>query len=218
MPDFSASLARLAQYFLPLLLGLTCHEVAHGWIASRLGDPTARNLGRLTFNPGKHLDPLGSFVFIMTSLLGGFVIGWAKPVPVDPRYFKNPRNGMMWVSLAGPGANLVLAVLFSLLLRLIVFVFQGQEGGYIDTIVYPLALIAKAGVDVNIMLAIFNLLPMPPLDGSKVVANLLPFQAAYKYLSFGERYGFFLILLLLATGLLTYVIVPPFLLIRSLLL
>ncbi len=206
MDDFSQAITRMAIFAVPLFFGVTCHEVAHGFVAWLLGDPTAKAAGRLTLNPIKHLDPMGAFVFGLTSLLGSFVIGWAKPVPVDYRYFPNPRQGMALVSLAGPGTNLVLAAAFALALRLLLEL--EPEPGFMGNFFFqPVAYICLAGVSVNVALALFNLIPVPPLDGSKVLAAMLPDRLLVPYLNF-ERYGFFLLILLLATGVLGRILIP----------
>jgi len=217
MPDIALALKSLVIYFVPLLLGITCHEVAHGWVAYRLGDPTAKAEGRLTLNPVRHFDPAGAAIFFLTTLFGPFVIGWAKPVPIVPAYFKKPQLGMALVSVAGPAANILLAVGFSLLLRLLAVPLHGEPGPFAVYVLYPLFLICNAGVNVNIILAVFNLIPVPPLDGSKILAWLLPNALAEKYLSL-ERYGFLLLLLLLATGLVGRIIMPLYRLARDLLL
>lgn len=204
MPNFDlASIIReLAIVAVPFLLAITCHEVAHGYVAYLLGDPTAKNQGRLTLNPLKHLDVVGTLVLVMTRM-----IGWAKPVPVDWRYFKNPQKGMMLVSVAGPGANFALAVLFSLAFTLSAQMLQSATSKTMADILFPLALICRAGVTINLVLGCFNLLPIPPLDGSNIVAGVLPPHAADRYLSFG-RYGFVIILLLAVTGLLGQLLLP----------
>jgi len=218
MPEIAAAIERMAIFLVPLLLGVTCHEVAHGYVAYLQGDPTAKAAGRLTLNPIRHLDPMGSLVFVLTSIVGAFVIGWARPVPVNPMNFTNQRRGMVLVSLAGPMTNLLLAVLFSFALRAVMPFLQESQGGVMaENILYPLALIFRAGTDVNIILALFNLIPLPPLDGSKVVAGLLPASLANAYLEVG-RYGLIIIILLLATGVLAKIILPAFFAIRSLLL
>ncbi len=180
----------------PLLFALTFHELAHGYVAWRLGDPTARNAGRLTMNPLRHLDPLGVLAFIIMK------IGWAKPVPVNPAYFKNPRQGMLLVALAGPGANIVLAVASALLVRLLI--------GFPVLpyfILRPMAEMLAASVWINIMLAVFNCLPIPPLDGSKVLLGVLPPDMARSYEKL-EPFGFILLLLLFYLGLISKVIMP----------
>jgi len=206
MFDLSETVQRIAISFVPLLLGIVCHEVGHGYVAWRLGDPTAKAMGRLTLNPLPHIDPTGALVFVVTALFSPIVFGWAKPVPINPRYFKDPRKGMVLVSLAGPGVNIALAVLFAALLKVIQVVDPG-EGSWLLSVLYPLFLICQAGVIINLVLAFINLVPIPPLDGSKIVAGLLPPLAARRYLAV-ERYGFIVLVLLLATGLLGKILLP----------
>lgn len=180
----------------PLLFALTFHELAHGYVAWNLGDPTAKNAGRLTMNPLKHLDPLGVIAFIIMK------IGWAKPVPVNPVYFKDPRKGMLLVALAGPGANLLLAVVSALLVKFLVAV------QFLPLfILRPVGSMLVASVWINIMLAVFNCLPIPPLDGSKVLMGILPPDMARSYEKF-EPFGFILLLFLFYIGLLSKVIMP----------
>ena len=190
MPDFlSDKIVAVSILAVPLLLALTCHELAHGLAALALGDPTAKRAGRLTLNPLRHLDPLGTIVFFIAN------IGWAKPVPVDPRFFKNPLKGMLLVALAGPGANFLLSALFAALYHGLLPLALEHEAALLGKVLVPLTLIAQAGVFVNLVLGAFNLLPVPPLDGSNIVAGLLPRRVAYRYLSFG-RYGIFVLLAL----------------------
>ncbi len=175
------------------LLALSAHELAHGVVSARLGDPTPRWARRLTLNPLAHLDPVGTLVFLLTSLTApvtGFAIGWAKPVPVDPRYYRDPRRGLTLVGLAGPLANLLLSFLFALPFRL--GMVSLLEGG-------RLAVFLAFNLVTNIGLAVFNLLPVPPLDGSKVLAGLVPLRRS-AWLRQLESYGPFLLLLLLFTG------------------
>lgn len=191
LPD---QIVRISILAVPLLLGLTCHELAHGVVALALGDPTAKLAGRLTMNPLRHLDPMGAIAFILAN------IGWAKPVPVNPGYFKRPRQDMMLVALAGPGANFLLAAAFALAFHLLLPLFLRHPE--LRPLLQPLVLISEAGVVVNLMLAFFNLLPIPPLDGSNILAWLLPTSLAQRYLALG-RYGFLLLLgLLIASQLL----------------
>ncbi|MGX9727904.1 MAG: site-2 protease family protein [Candidatus Electronema sp. VV] len=183
----------------PFLFALTLHELAHGWTAWRLGDPTARNEGRLTLNPLSHLDPFGTIAFFFIS------IGWAKPVPVNPAYFRNPRKGMLAVALAGPGANLLLAVASALLVKLMLLL--PADSPLLISLLVPALNMAAASVWINIMLMVFNCLPIPPLDGSKVLMGLLPPGAALRYAQI-EPYGFLLVLLLSYTGVLGGIIGP----------
>jgi len=193
---------------LPLLVALTFHEVAHGMVAFRLGDPTAKLMGRLTLNPLKHLDPLGTLIFFIVN------IGWAKPVPVDPRHFKDPHKGMLLVAVAGPAANFALALGFAGLFHIFTSINVPGADSLLFRVLYPLVLICQAGVFVNLILGIFNLLPIPPLDGSNILAGLLPRRLANKYMSL-SRYGIFLILglvlvsHLLDISILGSVLLPP---------
>ncbi|MGQ9498940.1 MAG: site-2 protease family protein [Dissulfurimicrobium sp.] len=198
--DLGNIIQRLAILVPPILLAITVHEMAHGWVAYRLGDPTARMQGRLTFNPIRHLDPVGTLVFFLTQ-----TIGWARPVPVDPRYFKSPRRDMIWVSFAGPAANMLLAALSALFLRETAGFLQGRWS--LMYFARPLVYMAYVSVQINIGLAIFNLIPIPPLDGSKILIGLLPIRLAIWYEQF-ERYGFILILILVFTGVTGRIIIP----------
>jgi len=186
----------------PILLALTVHEFAHGYVAYRFGDPTARDQGRLTLNPLKHLDPLGTLAFFIIK------IGWAKPVPVNPGYFKNPRKDMLWVALAGPAVNLVLAVISALCVKVVWFIATSiPYSALAEGILVPLNEVLMASVWINLVLCIFNFLPIPPLDGSKILAGLLPPDMARSYASV-ERYGFVIIMLLAFTGILSKMIMP----------
>lgn len=204
--DLALSLKRFAVAAIPALLGIILHEVAHGWMAGKRGDPTARFMGRLTLNPLPHIDPLGLLAFALTSLSGSFVFGWAKPVPVNPRYFRNPAKDMMLVALAGPLTNMLLACVFGVVLRIVLATVSYATLTGSPTWVFIL-LMLQTGVIINFGLAWLNLLPIPPLDGSKVLAYWLPPQMAWRYMSV-ERYGFVILLLLLATGALGYVLGP----------
>ncbi|WP_045210837.1 site-2 protease family protein [Desulfonatronovibrio magnus] len=194
MFDITQILRELAIVAVPLLAGITLHEVAHGYVAYRFGDPTAKNAGRLTLNPLKHLDPMGTIVLVVTRM-----IGWAKPVPINPSYFENPRKGIFWVSLAGPMANFGLAVIFYLLFDIFRFMQGVMSAGYADAFLGPAMLICFYGILINIILGIFNLFPIPPLDGSKMLATFLPGRLASQYMSL-EKYGFIILILLIFLG------------------
>jgi len=186
----------------PLLLALTFHEFAHGYVAFRLGDPTAQVSGRLTLNPLKHLDPLGTIAFFI------FHFGWAKPIPVNPAYFKEPQKDMLWVALAGPVTNLALAVISALMVKAVVLLAQSIPYSVLgEAILVPLNSTLIASVWINLVLGIFNFLPIPPLDGSRILAGVLPPDLARSYASI-ERYGFILLIILAATGVLSKLIIP----------
>lgn len=190
MFDLAGTIQDLVVRVPVFLLALTIHEFAHGWLANRLGDPTARLQGRLTLNPVAHLDPIGTIAIVLI----GF--GWAKPVPVDYRYLKRPRRDMMLIAAAGPISNLVLGAVCAFFYRMIPWAVGGPELGWV---ILPLRIMFRTGVWVNAVLAVFNLLPIPPLDGSRVVSGLLPLRQAISY-SRLEPYGFVLIFLLFFTG------------------
>lgn len=165
-----------------LLLSMAAHELAHGWVAYRLGDPTAKRAGRLSFNPIKHLDPLGTAMFFITYIIGGFIFGWAKPIPVSPYYFKNRQRGMAIVGAAGPITNFIIAVIFILVLN---WIQPDSEGRLFLTFFMVF--------QVNIVLGLFNLIPIPPLDGSRVLGGFLPRGAYEKWVQV-DRYGMILVL------------------------
>ncbi|QJB55084.1 site-2 protease family protein [Pseudodesulfovibrio sp. zrk46] len=175
-----------------LLLALVCHEVGHGFVAYLLGDPTAKSEGRLTLNPIKHLDLFGTLAFFIVQF------GWAKPVPVNPRYFRNPRLGMLLTAIAGPGVNFILAAIFAVAIHIMTSI-PFTPGSTTENVIVPLYLICQAGVFVNLILGVFNLIPIPPLDGSNVLAYFLPPQMAYKYMSL-SRYGFLILIGLIIVG------------------
>jgi Zn-dependent protease len=178
------------QYFavvIPVfLLALTIHEFAHAWVANRLGDPTARLQGRLTLNPLAHLDPIGMLAIVLIRF------GWAKPVPVDARYLKNPRRDMVLIAAAGPASNLLLAAASAFCFRVIPWGGVGLEWAWL---VHPMRSMFAEAIWINVVLAVFNLLPVPPLDGSRIVSGLLPLRQAISY-SRLEPYGFIIIFLL----------------------
>ncbi|MEA3328695.1 MAG: site-2 protease family protein [Candidatus Omnitrophota bacterium] len=179
--------------FLP---AVTVHEFAHGWMANKLGDPTARNAGRLTLNPLAHIDPVGTIILPAMLILSGsrIIFGWAKPVPVNFANLDNPRRDMIWVGLAGPGANILLALITALIIR---------SGLISPEFLNLLAMV----ILINLILAIFNLIPIPPLDGSRVLAGVLSPEQSYAYSKI-EPYGFFIVIALLWMGLLRKVLLP----------
>lgn len=178
-----------------LLLSIVIHEVAHAWAARREGDPTAERLGRITLNPLSHLDPVGSFVVPLALYLlpGGVIFGWAKPVPVNPANYRDPVGGDIRVSLAGIVANLLLALIFTILLALLFRVGASQDPVGTSATLDGLGRMLRFGILLNLVLAIFNLIPIPPLDGSHVVAHMLPAGVRDRYREFG-RYGILLIM------------------------
>lgn len=179
--------AKISIMLVPALLAVTMHEVAHGYVADRFGDPTARLLGRLTLNPLKHLDPVGTLALIV------FKFGWARPIPVNAMNLRNPKKDMIWVALAGPAINFFLAALSALVMRILVQVHQSSATGNLSQIIEPLTLMAAFSLYINVILGIFNLLPIPPLDGGRVLSALLPdkFNALFNRL---EYFGFIIIL------------------------
>jgi Zn-dependent protease len=174
-----------------VLFAITIHEYAHGWAAEKFGDPTARLMGRLTLNPLAHLDPIGALMLILVR------IGWAKPVPVNPYNLKDPKRDMIWISLAGPVTNLAAAFVFGMVIRVIVA--TGLANGPLMTLVMMLLIY---GVMIDVALAIFNFIPIPPLDGSKVLAGLLPPRWAFAYLKY-ERFGPIVLIAVILLGQLT---------------
>ncbi len=199
MNNFITQLIILAP---PLLLALTVHEFAHGYVAYRLGDPTAKSLGRLTLNPLKHLDPIGTIAFFFIKF------GWAKPVPVNPAYFKNPKKDMLWVALAGPATNLGLAVISAIVTKFVwALASMLPYSTLAEAILVPLNGMLIASVWINLVLCIFNFLPIPPLDGSRILTGMLPNDLARSYLKV-ERYGFIIVLVLAFSGVLSKVILP----------
>jgi Zn-dependent protease len=198
----SDTIYTIAIWAIPVLLAITLHEAAHGWVADRLGDPTARNLGRISINPLRHVDPMGTVVIpLLLVLLSGFVIGWAKPVPVDPRRFKQPLLDMAIVALAGPASNFIMASCWALLISLsTTFLVSGS-------LMMHLIQIGKAGVTINLILFVLNLFPIPPLDGGRVVAGVLPREMALAFMRI-EPFGMWIILALLVSGVLGQILWP----------
>ena len=188
-----------------MIFAITVHETAHGWVAKKYGDNTASMQGRLTLNPIKHIDWLGTIIIPGLLLLTGtgFIFGWAKPVPVDARNFKNPRHDMAIVALAGPVSNLLMALTWALIARIGITIGTSAEN-----ISLPLIYTGIAGISINLVLALINLLPIPPLDGSRVLTGILPSRLAWQYNQL-ERYGFIILLILLYTKVLNVILEYP---------
>ncbi len=191
---------KIAIYALPVIFAITVHEAAHGYAAKHFGDMTAFNAGRITLNPIKHIDLFGTIILpAMTVMLGGILFGWAKPVPVDFRRLKQPKKDMLWVAAAGPASNFAMAIFWALVLK---FSVHAPEA-----FVLPMSLMAKAGVTINIVLMVLNLLPLPPLDGGRIAVSLLPMQLARPFAQI-ERYGFIILIILLFSGVLGRILEP----------
>ncbi len=193
----------IAIYAIPVIFAVTVHEAAHGYVAKFFGDPTAYMLGRVTLNPVKHIDPIGTIalpLFLLLVSSGGLLFGYAKPVPVNFGQLRKPKQHMLWVAAAGPGANLVMLLIWALLFKLGI---GNALGGFSE----PLVLIAKAGIIINASLMVLNLLPILPLDGGRITASLLPMSLARPYSQL-EQYGMFIVIGLLATGVLSKIMGP----------
>ncbi len=199
IPDI---LYTIAVWAVPILFAITLHEAAHGWVANKLGDPTAKNLGRITVNPIKHIDPVGTIVVpLFLAMISPFVLGWAKPVPVEPRYFKSPLLDMALVAVAGPVSNFFMACFWAMFIQLALMSLDHSS------LLVFLAEMGKNGIIINIVLMVLNLLPIPPLDGSRVVAGILPPRLALPFMQL-ERFGMIIILLLLVSGILGKIMWP----------
>jgi Zn-dependent protease len=195
---------KIAIWALPLIFAITLHEVAHGFVAYLLGDYTAKLSGRLTLNPLKHIDPIGTIVVpLLMMLVSSFIFGWAKPVPVDPRNFKHPRRDMALVACAGPVANLLMALIWGLIAKLGLMAHMNGN----EWLGIPLIYMGSAGIMLNIVLGVLNLIPLPPLDGGKILEACLPRRGMY-VMSMLEPYGFYILILLMVTGLLSSIMGP----------
>ena len=187
----------------PILLAVTLHEVAHGWMAKLYGDRTAEMLGRLSLNPIKHIDPIGTVLLpAFMAITTGFIFGWAKPVPVAFNNLRNPKKDMAKVALAGPGANLIMMILWVIFLKIALLLPESMS-----SLSIPLLYMAAVGVYINCILMVLNLLPLPPLDGSRILASILPNPLAYKFSKI-EPYGLIILMALLFLGFLGKVLLP----------
>ncbi|WP_337489906.1 site-2 protease family protein [Sutterella wadsworthensis] len=205
MDSFYHAIQTICVYAIPLIFAITLHESAHGWAAGRLGDPTATMLGRVTINPIPHIDPIGTIavpgaLLLMSALTGGggLLFGWAKPAPINPRYFRNPLKAMTITAAAGPLSNLLQMIFWALLLKALAAI------GFYDKFVIS---VCAAGISVNLMLMAFNLIPIPPLDGGRIVRGLLPRQAGMAFDKI-EPYGFMILLVLMVGGGLSFFVRP----------
>ncbi len=191
---------KIIIYAPPVIFAITVHEAAHGYAAKYFGDMTAYQAGRISLNPLKHIDPFGTILLpAMTILLGGILFGWAKPVPVNFSRLRHPKKDMLWVAAAGPASNFVMALFWALVFKLTM--------GSPSFMAEPLSLMAKAGIGINIVLMVLNLLPLPPLDGGRIAVSLLPMHLARPFAQI-ERFGFIILLVLLFTGVLSRILDP----------
>ncbi len=203
--QLEALAVKIAISAIPIVLAITVHEACHGYAAKYFGDLTAERLGRISLNPLKHIDPVGTILLpALTLFFGGVLFGWAKPVPVNFGNLRNPKKDMFWVAAAGPASNFVMAVLWSLLLGTIKY--KLSQGVYSPSFPFLLQM-SFVGVTINVVLMVLNLLPMPPLDGGRIAVSLLPNNLAIK-LAQVEKYGFVILIVLLFTGVLGKIIGP----------
>jgi Zn-dependent protease len=212
-------------WILPILVAVVFHEVAHGYVASWFGDDTARRAGRLTLNPLPHIDPLGSVILplllltisYMSSGNAGFLFGWAKPVPVNFRALRNPKRDMVFVAAAGPLTNLAIATASALVFHRILAAAGPSPGALYETVLYPIAMIAQRSVLMNVFLGVFNLIPIPPLDGGRVLTGLLPLHWARQFARI-EPFGFLILIVLLMSHSLGLIVRRPIQLLLNVLL
>ena len=199
--------AQIFIAFIVLLFSLTVHEMAHAWTADRLGDPTARLLGRVSLNPMVHADLIGTVVFPLLAMVSGVpLIGWAKPVPVNPRQLRHPRRDYVLVAAAGPASNLAMAVVAAIVLRFVPVspVTLGEPN-----VTAPIATLLGQALRLNVLLAVFNMIPIPPLDGGNVLGGLLPPRVAFRFNAIVRPYGFLLLYALMLTRGFEYLVIPP---------
>jgi Zn-dependent protease len=188
-------------YAIPVIFAITLHEAAHGYVARHFGDTTAYMLGRVSLNPVKHIDPLGTVLLpLVTLLLSGFMFGWAKPVPVNFNNLRDPKRDMLWVAAAGPGSNVAQMIVWAVVARMLTALPASQVSAF-------WVAVAEAGITVNVAFAILNLFPLLPLDGGRIVMSLLPNKLSYEY-SRLEPYGMVILIVLILTGALGYILTP----------
>jgi Zn-dependent protease len=203
MMEFENTVRLIALYAIPGIFAITLHEAAHGYAARHFGDLTAYQAGRITLNPIRHIDPMGTIVIpilILIASQGKFAFGWAKPVPVDFGRLRNPKRDMLWVAAAGPGSNLLMAILWA-------FVMKAMQGVPPNYFTEPVLLMARGGIIINAVLMVLNLFPLPPLDGGRIAVSLLPHRLAYGFARI-EPYGMIILLVLMFLGVLGIVMMP----------
>jgi Zn-dependent protease len=203
MMEFENTVRLIALYAIPGIFAITLHEAAHGYAARHFGDLTAYQAGRITLNPIRHIDPMGTIVvpiLILIASQGKFAFGWAKPVPVDFGRLRNPKRDMLWVAAAGPASNLLMAILWA-------FVMKAMQGVPPNYFTEPVLLMARGGIIINAVLMVLNLFPLPPLDGGRIAVSLLPHRLAYGFARI-EPYGMIILLVLMFLGVLGIVMMP----------
>ena len=194
------AIQKVTVYAIPIIFAITVHEAAHGYAAKHFGDLTAYNQNRISLNPLRHIDPIGTIILpALTVLLGGVLFGWAKPVPVNFMSLRHPKKDMLWVAAAGPFSNLIMAIFWTILF--------GRSAYFPESMSMFLQQMGIAGISINLSLMVLNLIPLPPLDGGRIAVSLLPNHLAYKYAQI-ERYGFLILIVLLMTHILDLIIFP----------